>query len=98
MVKVSASARFNNLQFCSIIINTLNLVSPVIRCERIGHLQVRTSEDSTDGTIAMKEVKIEVTWKVLKKGMIIIIDFHQLDEDLQVQMAAVNDRHGGVKL
>jgi hypothetical protein len=30
--------------------------------------------------------------------MIIIIDFHQLDEDLQVQMAALTDRHGGVKL
>jgi hypothetical protein len=29
--------------------------------------QVRVSEDSTDGTVAMKEVKIEVTWKVLKK-------------------------------
>jgi hypothetical protein len=56
------------------------------------------SKDSTDGTVGMKEVKIEVTWKVLKKGMIIIIDFHQLEEDSQVQMAALNDRHGGVKL
>jgi hypothetical protein len=30
--------------------------------------------------------------------VIIIIDFHQADEDLQVQMAALNDRRGGAKL
>jgi hypothetical protein len=50
-----------------------------------------------DGTIAVDKV-IEVTGKVLEKGIIVIIDFHQLGEDLQVQMAALNDRHGGVKL
>jgi hypothetical protein len=34
----------------------------------------------------------------LKKEAIVIIDFHQADEDLQVQMAALNDRCGSVKL
>lgn len=29
--------------------------------------QIRMSEDGTGGTIAMKDVEIKVTWKVLKK-------------------------------